>query len=92
MHTEQKTVIYQLLPRLYTNRITDPVPNGTIQQNGSGKLNYITPSVLKSIKELGATHVWLTGVIEHAQCTDYSAYGILPDNKHIVKGNASICH
>lgn len=88
MHTEQKTVIYQLLPRLYTNRITDPVPNGTIQQNGSGKLNYITPSVLKSIKELGATHVWLTGVIEHAQCTDYSAYGILPDNKHIVKGNA----
>lgn len=88
MPTEQKTVIYQLLPRLYTNRVADPVFNGSIEQNGSGKLNYITPAVLKAIKELGATHVWLTGVIEHAQCTDYSAYGIRPDNKHIVKGNA----
>lgn len=88
MQTEQKPVIYQLLPRLYTNRVTAPVFNGSIEQNGCGKLNYITPSVLKAIKELGATHVWLTGVIEHAQCTDYSAYGIRPDNIHIVKGKA----
>lgn len=88
MQTEQKSVIYQLLPRLYTNRVSEPVFDGSIEQNGSGKLNYITPPVIKAIKELGTTHIWLTGVIEHAHCTDYSKYGIKPDNHHVVKGKA----
>jgi glycosidase len=64
------------------------VPNGTIEQNGVGKMNKINNKVLKSIKDLGVTHVWYTGVIEHATKTDYSAYGITPDNPHVVKGNA----
>ncbi len=83
-----KLIIYQLLPRLFTNASANCVPNGTIEQNGAGKMNEITPTVLKSIKDLGATHVWYTGVIEHANKTDYSRYGITPDNPYIVKGNA----
>ena len=66
----QKPVIYQLIPRLYTNYCPDPVVNGTLGQNGSGKLNDITDKLLADIKSLGATHVWYTGVIEHAHDAD----------------------
>lgn len=83
-----RPVIYQLLPRLFTNTVEHPVPNGPINVNGSGKMNDITNTVLKSIKNLGATHVWYTGVIEHAHCSDYTRYGILRDNPHVVKGKA----
>ena len=84
----QRPVIYQLLPRLYTNYCPDPVPNGPIYRNGSGKLNLITPTVLDHIRSLGVTHVWYTGVIEHAHDADYTRYGIPRDNPHIVKGRA----
>lgn len=85
---ELKPVIYQLLPRLFTNFNSDPVPDGTIEQNGSGKLNLITPTILKQIRELGATHVWYTGVIEHAHTPDYTKYGIPRHNPHVIKGKA----
>lgn len=85
---ELKPVIYQLLPRLFTNYTSDPVPDGTIEQNGSGKLNHITSTVLKQIRELGATHVWYTGVIEHAHTPDYTKYGIPRHNPHVIKGKA----
>lgn len=84
----KKIIIYQLLPRLFSNTNDHCVYNGTITQNGCGKMNHITPKVLQNIKQLGATHVWYTGVIEHATKTDYSQFGITPDNPHIVKGNA----
>lgn len=83
-----KPVIYQLLPRLFSNTCETCVPNGDIEQNGVGKLNDIKPRVLKSIKDLGVTHVWYTGVIEHAHATDYSQYGIVRDNPYVVKGKA----
>lgn len=83
-----RPVIYQMLPRLFANKCDKRVPNGDIHTNGSGKLNDITPAVLKSIKGLGATHVWYTGIVEHAQCSDYTRYGIRRDNPYIVKGKA----
>lgn len=83
-----RPIIYQLLPRLFTNYCPDPVPNGTIERNGCGKLNTISTKILKSIKELGATHLWYTGLLEHGTQTDYSRYGIAPDNPHIIKGKA----
>ena len=86
--TSEKPIIYQLLPRLFANPCDHCVPNGTIQQNGSGKMNDITKKALKSIKGLGVTHIWYTGVIEHSNQTDYSRYGIHRDNPHVVKGRA----
>lgn len=83
-----KPIIYQLLPRLYTNYNPNPIYNGTLEQNGSGKLNGITERVLEDIKSLGITHVWYTGVIEHAHDADYSHHGIKRDNPHVVKGHA----
>lgn len=83
-----KPIIYQLLPRLFANYTAEPVPNGTIAENGCGKLNSITPKVLKEIRQLGATHVWYTGVIEHAHTPDYSRFGIPVHNPNIIKGKA----
>lgn len=86
--SDTKPVIYQLLPRLFANYCDTPVVGGTLQQNGSGKLNDITAPVLDSIRALGATHVWYTGVIEHSHDADYTAYGIPRHNPHVIKGHA----
>lgn len=88
MMTSSKPIIYQLLPRLFTNYCETPAVNGTLEQNGSGKLNAINDTILSEIRALGATHVWYTGVIEHSHDADYSAYGIPRDNPHVVKGHA----
>ena len=61
-----KPIIYQLLPRTFTNYNETRKHNGTLQENGSGTLNAITPKALRAIRDLGATHVWYTGVIRHA--------------------------
>lgn len=37
-----------------------------MQENGCGTLNAITTKALHAIHDLGATHVWYTGVIRHA--------------------------
>lgn len=86
--TAPKPIIYQMIPRLFANYNADCVPDGTIMRNGSGKLNAITSAVLREIADLGATHVWYTGVIEHAHCSDYTRYGIERDNPRVVKGRA----
>lgn len=86
--TIAKPIIYQLLPRLFANTCQAPVQGGTLQQNGSGKLNDITAATLNAIRDLGATHVWYTGVIEHAHDADYTAYGIARHNPHVIKGHA----
>ena len=88
MKKDKKTIIYQLMPRWYTNMNENCVPNGTIQQNGCGKFNDIDLSKLRSIRSLGATHVWYTGILEHATTTDYSKQGIAACNPHVVKGKA----
>lgn len=85
---DEKIIIYQVLPRLFSNMCDTCVPHGTYARNGAGKLNHFTPRVLREIKKLGANYIWYTGVIEHATKTDYSRYGITPDNKYVVKGEA----
>ena len=88
MKENKKTIIYQLMPRWFTNCNEHCVANGSIKQNGCGKFNEIDETRLRSIKSLGATHVWYTGVIEHATATSYKRYGITPCNPHVVKGQA----
>lgn len=83
-----KLSIYQVLPRLFGNENTTNKQNGTIEENGCGKFNSFTPKALQEIKSLGITHVWYTGIIEHATQTDYSAYGIRKDHHGVVKGKA----
>jgi glycosidase len=86
--TDNKFIIYQLLPRLYGNTKQVNKTNGSIEENGAGKFNDINDKALREIKKMGFTHVWFTGVIEHATMTDYSQYGIKPDDPDVVKGRA----
>jgi len=83
-----KIVIYQLLPRLFSNVKINNLRHGSLEENGCGKFNDINSLALSGIKNLGVTHVWYTGVIEHATQTDYMAYGIESDHPAVVKGKA----
>ena len=83
-----KIIIYQVFTRLFSNRNNTRKVNGTIEENGCGKLNDFTPGTLKQIRELGVTHIWYTGVIRHATMTDYSRYGIPRQHPAVVKGRA----
>lgn len=83
-----KIVIYQVLPRYFGNTKRGSVPNGSLAQNGVGKFKDLSNKALSSIKELGVTHLWLTGVLEHATQTDYTEYGIAKDHPAVVKGKA----
>jgi glycosidase len=85
---QHKLIIYQLLPRLFGNANTTNKFYGAVEENGSGKFNDITEKAITEIKAMGFTHIWYTGIIEHATMTDYSAYGIKPDDPDVVKGRA----
>ena len=88
MKQTNKMVIYQVFPRWFGNKKSSLVKNGSKVENGVGKFSDFTPLALSKIKELGTTHVWYTGVIEHATNTDYTAYQIRKDHAAVVKGNA----
>ena len=83
-----KIILYQIFTRLYANRNTTRKENGTLAENGCGKMNSFTPTALKKIRAMGVSHIWYTGIIRHATQTDYSAYGIPKNHSAIVKGKA----
>lgn len=85
---KQKMIIYQVLPRLFGNNTVRCEQNGDIEKNGCGKMADFTTKALHEIKQLGATHIWYTGLIEHATQTDYTKYGIRRDHPAVVKGKA----
>ncbi|MFN3849923.1 MAG: alpha-amylase family glycosyl hydrolase [Spirosomataceae bacterium] len=89
--TKEKTdkiAVYQIFTRLFGNTKTTNKFNGTIEENGCGKFNDITDKALVELKKFGVSHVWYTGVIEHATMTDYSKFKIKQDNPLVVKGIA----
>ncbi|MEI6654558.1 MAG: alpha-amylase family glycosyl hydrolase [Verrucomicrobiota bacterium] len=69
--TADRPSIYQLLLRTFGNTNESRKPNGTLAENGCGKFDDISPAALAAIKELGCTHLWLTGVLEQASGTAY---------------------
>lgn len=80
-------IIYSVLPRLWGNRHRrNLVVNGTLAQNGSGKMEHFDTSTLDYIRSLGCTHIWYVGLLEHATTTAFD--GIAPDPNEIVKGRA----
>ena len=88
MSTNEKIIIYQVFTRLFGNNNTRCKYNGSMDENGCGKMADFTTKALNEIKNLGATHIWYTGIIEHATQTNYSRYGIRPDHPAVVKGKA----
>lgn len=88
MEKKAKLIIYQAFPRLFGNLNVPLKSNGSISENGVGKFSAFNAEVLNDIKEMGITHIWYTGIIEHATKTDYSEKGIKRDHSAAVKGEA----
>lgn len=81
-----RPVIYQLMVRTFGNTNETGKSHGSLAENGCGKFSDINEAALKSLKEMGFTHIWLTGVLEHASLT---AYAHRPaDSMDVVKGVA----
>ena len=81
-----KPIIYQVLTRLYYSPSRPAVRGGSLAQNGCAKFKDFTSSRLQAIRALGVTHIWYTGVLDHATQTDFSAHGLPADTD--VKGQA----
>lgn len=85
---DHKLVIYQVMTRLFGNKKTVNKIWGSREENGVGKFNDFTDKALTSLKDLGVTHLYLTGVLAHAVCADYRKFGIPLDDADVVKGRA----
>lgn len=81
-----KTIVYQMLPRLWGSRRGGNKRNGSLSENGCGHFSDIDSPTLSYLRDLGVTHLWLTGVVRHA--TTESFEGCPASNPAIVKGRA----
>ena len=75
-----------MLPRLWGNNNTEPVFNGTVGQNGTGRFSDIDTKTLEYLSWLGCSHVWYTGILRHS--TQATEAGCIPSHPQFVKGNA----
>ena len=81
-----KPIIYQMLPRLWGNDKVRPKKNGSLTDNGTGKMSDIDTNTLEYIKWIGCSHVWLTGMIRHS--TQSTEEGCMTSHPQFVKGKA----
>ena len=81
-----KPIIYQVLPRLWGNNSKNPVENGSLEENGTGKFSDIDQASLDYFKWLGCSHIWFTGVLRHS--TQSSTQGCIASHPQFVKGKA----
>ena len=87
-HDMARPRIYQLFVRLFGNTNETRAPNGTLAQNGVGKFRHINDAALASLKALGFSHVWLTGVLQQASGTAYPEIDQPADDPDLLKGIA----
>jgi glycosidase len=83
-----KFIVYQMMFHLWGNTNTNLVRNGSAQQIGVTKFKDISSKALKALKAKGITHVYATGLIEHATMEDLTAFGSPLDHPSVVKGRA----
>ncbi|HZZ41798.1 MAG TPA: alpha-amylase family glycosyl hydrolase [Tepidisphaeraceae bacterium] len=88
MSVTVKPVIYQLVVRYFGNTNTTNRIDGTLAVNGCGKFEDINEAALTSLRQMGVTHIWLTGCLRQATLTDWSLIGLPPDDPDVVKGIA----
>lgn len=82
----KKTIIYQMLPRLWGNDNKNPKKNGSLTENCTGKFSDIDSDTLEYIKWMGCSHVWYTGILRHS--TQSNEEGCMPSHPQFVKGKA----
>ncbi len=86
--TKDKIIIYQVFTRLFGNKSLVCKKWGSVAENGCGKMDFFDSEILGKVKDFGITHIWYTGIIRHASCTNYEAYGIPSQHPSVVKGKA----
>ncbi|MGM0559231.1 MAG: alpha-amylase family glycosyl hydrolase, partial [Myxococcota bacterium] len=85
---EPRPVIYQLVVRLFGNVKGENQYDGDLVTNGVGKFAHVNDKALDSLEDLGATHIWLTGVLQQATATDYPNIDQRADDPDVLKGKA----
>jgi glycosidase len=83
-----KHVVYQMMFHLWGNQQTQVKRNGSASENGVTKFKDISEKGLKALKKKGYSHLYTTGILEHATMEDLTAYGSPLDHPHVVKGRA----
>ncbi len=86
--SDHKIIVYQVFTRLFGNKNTTNKRYGSIDENGVGKMKDFDETALKAIKKIGFTHIWFTGIIEHATMNNHTKFGIPLDDADVVKGIA----
>jgi glycosidase len=66
-----KIRLYEILVRAFGNTRAVRKIGGSLEENGCGTFADINHAALASLQQLGITHLWLVGVIEHASATAY---------------------
>ena len=84
-----KFVVYQMMFHLWGNQFSGPLKrNGSYLENGVTKFSDISNKGLQALKKKGITHLYATGLLEHATMEDFSAFGSPLDHPMVVKGRA----
>ena len=83
-----KHVVYQMMFHLWGNQQTQVKRNGSASENGVTKFKDISDKGLKALKKKGYSHLYTTGILEHATMEDMTAFGSPLDHPHVVKGRA----
>lgn len=83
-----KHVVYQMMFHLWGNQNTAVKRNGSATENGVTKFKDISMKGLQALKKKGYSHLYTTGILEHATMEDFSAFGSPLDHPQVVKGRA----
>lgn len=81
-----KIIVYQMMFHLWGNTNENPIKNGSLEENGVTKFSDVSNKALQVLKEKGYTHLYMTGLIEHATMEDFTNLGIPLDNPQVIKG------
>jgi glycosidase len=83
-----KHVVYQMMFHLWGNQNTNVKRNGSATENGVTKFKDVSTKGLQALKKKGYSHLYTTGILEHATMEDFSAFGSPLDHPQVVKGRA----
>ena len=83
-----KHVVYQMMFHLWGNQNTNVKRNGSAAENGVTKFKDVSSKGLQALKKKGYSHLYTTGILEHATMEDFSAFGSPVDHPQVVKGRA----
>jgi len=83
-----KHVVYQMMFHLWGNQNTQVKRHGSAAENGVTKFKDLSAKGLQALKKKGYSHLYTTGILEHATMEDFTTFGSPLDHPQVVKGRA----